>query len=158
MTDWINKFKNKISDIWIETFWKSPNHLWALKVMISIAFLLIPSLLLFHDPFFGTTMALGVVAMALGETDVHPRGRLKSASIALLLFFIASSIVMLTLPYPAVFATVLALMAFSLIIMGSIDSRLQGVAFGTMLIIVYTMLGAENSKEWYQQPMLYTIG
>src|SRR5690554_3163507 len=152
------RMKGRIADMWLNIFWKSPDHLWALKVTVSIAFLLIPAELIFHNSFINTTMALGVVAMALGETDVHPRGRLKSASIALLLFFIASSIVMLTLPYPAVFATVLALMAFSLIIMGSVNSGLQGVAFGAMLIIVYTMLGSENSTAWYQQPMLYVIG
>ena len=150
--------KGRIADIWLNIFWKSPDHLWALKVTVSIAFLLIPAELIFHNSFIGTTMALGVVGMALGETDVHPRGRLKSASIALLLFFITSSIVMLTLPHPVIFAMVLALMAFSLIIMGSVNSRLQGVAFGTMLIIVYTMLGSGNSEEWYQQPMLYVIG
>ena len=150
--------KGRIADIWLNIFWKSPDHLWALKVTVSIAFLLIPAELIFHNSFIGTTLALGVVAMALGETDVHPRGRLKSASIALLLFFITSSIVMLTLPHPVIFAMVLALMAFSLIIMGSVNSRLQGVAFGTMLIIVYTMLGSGNSEEWYQQPMLYVIG
>lgn len=139
-------------------FWKSPNHLWALKVMISIAFLIIPAELIFHNSFFGTTMALGVVAMALGETDVHPWGRVKSASIALLLFFTVSSIVMLTLPHPLLFAVVLPLLAFSLVILGSRNSRLQGVTFGSLLIIVYTMLGAENSPGWYHQPIFYTIG
>lgn len=150
--------KNTISGFWINIFWKSPNHLWALKVTVSIAVLLIPAILIFQNPFIGTTMALGVVAMALGETDVHPWGRVKSAGIALLLFFTVSSIVMLTLPYPALFAGVLALLAFTLIILGSRNSRLQGVTFGSLLIIIYTMLGAENSPGWFHQPILYTIG
>lgn len=158
MTDWISKFKNKISDIWIETFWKSPNHLWALKVMISIAFLLIPSLLLFHDPFFGTTMALGVVAMALGETDVHPRGRIKSASISLILFFIVSSLVELAFPFPLTFALLIIVGGFSLSLAGGLNQRMQGVTFGALLIFVYTMLGAKTSEVWYHQPILYTIG
>ena len=86
MSSRINKIKSNITDVWIEVFWKSPYHLSALKVTISIAFLLIPSLLLFNNPFIGATMALGVVAMALGETDVHPRGRTKSATISLLIY------------------------------------------------------------------------
>ncbi|KUK77937.1 MAG: Putative membrane protein, partial [Proteiniphilum acetatigenes] len=103
-------------------------------------------------------LALGVVAMALGETDVHPRGRMKSAGIALLLFFLISSITELTLPYPAIFAPVLAIMAFILVLVGGIDSRLQGVTFGSLLILVYTMLGAGNSDKWFHQPLLLTAG
>lgn len=147
-----------IKDIWINVFWKNPDHLWALKVTVSIAFLLIPAELIFHNSFIGTTMALGVVAMALGETDVHPRGRLKSAAVALTLFFITSSVTVIFLPYPIRFAVVLAVLSFSLILTGGIDSRLQGVTFGTMLILVYTMLGAENSEKWFYQPIFLTVG
>lgn len=35
---------------------------------------------------------------------------------------------------------------------------MQGVTFGTLLIFVYTMLGAGNADRWYYQPLLYTIG
>ena len=157
MTYWI-KIKKRLSDIWIETFWKSPNHLWALKVMISVAFLLIPSLILFQDPFIGTTMALGVVAMALGETDVHPRGRTKSALIALILFFITSSLVELAFPHPLFFALLILFGGFSLSLAGALNHRMQGLTFGTLLIFVYTMLGAETTRIWFYQPILYTIG
>ncbi|MEA4918968.1 FUSC family membrane protein [Proteiniphilum sp.] len=151
--------RERITNIWINVFWKSPNHLWGLKVTVSIACLLIPAELIFHNSFIGTTLALGVVAMALGETDVHPIGRIKSAAIALLLFFVSSSLVTIFLFQPVWFAVVLALMSFSLILIGGIDSRLQGVTFGAMLIIVYTMLGADGSDlKWYYQPTLLTIG
>lgn len=151
--------RNRITDIWINVFWKSPDHLWALKVTVSIACLLIPAELIFHNSFIGTTLALGVVAMALGETDVHPRGRLKSSAIALLLFFATSSLVTVFLPLPAWFAVVLAVISFVLILIGGIDSRLQGVTFGAMLVVVYTMLGADGSDlKWYYQPILLTIG
>lgn len=159
MDSLIDRFKGTISNLWINVFWKNPDHLWALKVTVSIAFLLIPAALIFDNSFIGTTLALGVVAMALGETDVHPRGRLKSTGIALLLFFATSSLVSYFLPDPALFAIVLAILSFSLILLGGIDSRLQGVTFGAMLILVYTMLGAENSEmQWYLQPLLLTIG
>jgi len=153
----VKSIKNA-GDIWNNVFWKNPYHLWALKVTVSIAFLLIPAELLFHNSFIGTTMALGVMAMALGETDVHPRGRLKSAAIALILFILTSSLVELFLPFPAIFAVVLTIMAFSLLLVGGLSSRLQGVTFGTMLILVYTMLGAGTSDVWFHQPVLYTIG
>jgi len=158
MSTRVKSIKKNANDIWTNVFWKNPYHLWALKVTVSIAFLLIPAELLFHNSFIGTTMALGVVAMALGETDVHPRGRLKSAGIALLLFFITSSLVEFFLPYPRLFAPVLTILSFSLLLVGGVSSRLQGVTFGTLLILVYTMLGAGTSEVWYHQPVLYTIG
>lgn len=149
---------NKIREIWINIFWKSPDHLWALKIMASIAFLLIPAELIFHDTFLASTMVLGVVAMAMGETDVHPRGRLKSTAIALLLFFITGSLVTLFLPYPTYFAVVLVILSFSLSLLGGINSRMQGVTFGSMLILVYTMLGANNNENWFLLPLYYLIG
>ena len=121
----VSNIKSNIDSIWSNLFWKNPPHLWALKVSLSIAFLLLPAELLLHNSFVGTTLALGVVAMALGETDVHPRGRMKSASIALLLFLFTSGITQLTLPYPVLFAIVLGIMAFALVLVGGIDSRLQ---------------------------------
>lgn len=86
MKPWISTISTRSREFWINVFWKSPNHLWALKVTVSIVFLVLSGELLFSDSFVGTTMALGVVAMALGETDVHPKGRMKSAGIALILF------------------------------------------------------------------------
>ncbi|MDD3310409.1 MAG: FUSC family protein, partial [Dysgonamonadaceae bacterium] len=109
----MNTIKESINSFWINVFWKNPNHLWALKVTVSIAFLLIPAELLFHNSFIGTTMSLGVVAMALGETDVHPKGRIKSAVTAIILFFITSSLVELLLPFPTYFAVYIFIAAFS---------------------------------------------
>ncbi len=158
MKNWIGQIKKSLTDIWINVFWKKPNHLWALKVTISITALLIPAELLFHNSFIATTLALGVVAMALGETDVHPRGRLKSASIALILFFTTSSLVELLFETSIFFSLLILVIVFLLTIIGGLDSRMQGVTFGTLLIFVYTMLGAETTERWFYQPVLYTVG
>ena len=158
MTHYLNLIKDTVKKIWIDVFWKHPPHLWALKVTVSIAFLLILAETLFDNSFIATTLALGVVAMALGETDVHPRGRLKSSGIALLLFVLASSIVGLLIPYPLVFGIVLGVMVFSLTLLAGINTRLQGITFGTMLIIIYSMLGSASSEQWWYQPLLYAVG
>ena len=100
MSSWFEQVKKSVRDVWINVFWKNPNHLWALKVTVSISAVLIPAELLFHNSFIATTLALGVVAMALGETDVHPKGRAKSTVIALLFFFIVSSLVDLLFESP----------------------------------------------------------
>lgn len=154
----VNIVKAQIVEVWINAFWKNPNRLWAVKVTVSIACLLIPAELLFHNSFIGTTMALGVVAMALGETDVHPRGRMKSAGLTLILFFMVSSLVELLSPFPPYFVWLIFISAFSLTIFGGMNARMQGVTFGTLLIFVYTMLGTGNAEKWVYQPVLYTIG
>ena len=158
MTQYLNLIKNRISKIWLAVFWKNPPHLWALKVTVSIAFLVILTEILFDNSFIATTLALGVVAMALAETDVHPRGRLKSAGISLLLFAFSSSIVGLLKPYPILFGIMLGIMIFSLTIVAGLTPRLKGVTFGTLLIITYTMLGLNTSEQWFHQPILYVIG
>lgn len=154
----ITTIRAKAREVWINVFWKSPNHLLALKVTCSIVFLVVPSLLLFEETFIGTTLAMGVVGMALGETDVHTRGRMKSSAIALVLFFITSSLVELLFPYPPFFALLAVVAAFSLTLAGARNARMQGVTFGTLLIFVYTMLGAGNAEEWFYQPVLFTLG
>lgn len=158
MMHYLNLIKDTLKKIWINVFWKSPPHLWALKVTVSIAFLVILAEILFDNSFIATTLALGVVAMALGETDVHPRGRLKSSGITLVLFLLSSSIVGLLSPYPIIFGVVLGLMIFSLTLSAGISSRLQGITFGTMLIITYTMLGVDSGAPWFYQPLLYMVG
>ena len=158
MTHYLNLIKDTIRKVWINVFWKNPPHLWALKVTVSIAILVIIAEILFDNTFIATTLALGVVAMALGETDVHPRGRLKSSAIMLVLFVVSSSIVGLLIPYTIAFGVVLGLMVFTLTILAGVNSRLQGVTFGTLLIITYTMLGAGTSQQWFHQPLLYLIG
>lgn len=154
----IMTLKAKAREIWIRVFWKSPNHLLASKVTCSIVFLVVPSLLFFEDTFIGTTLAMGVVGMALGETDVHPKGKIKAAGIALVLFFITSSLVELLFPYPPFFALLAAIAAFSLTLAAALNARMQGVTFGTLLIFVYTMLGAGGAEKWFYQPVLFTLG
>jgi uncharacterized membrane protein (TIGR01666 family) len=154
----ITTIKAKSKEIWINVFWKSPHHLLALKVTVSIVSLVVPSLVLFEGSYMGTTMAMGVVGMALGETDVHPRGKMKAAGIALVLFLITSSLVELLFPYPLYFTLLATVAAFTLTLAGGFNARMQGVTFGTLLIFVYTMLGAGNGEEWYYVPVLHTIG
>lgn len=158
MTHYLHLIYDTLKRIWINVFWKNPAHLWAIKVTVSIAFLLIPSIVLFNNFYLGSSLALGAVAMASAETDVHPRGRLKSAGISLLLFFITSSIVELLTPYPIIFGIALGVMIFSLTLLSGINNRLSGVSFGTLFFITYTMLGPDTAQSWFYQPLLYVLG
>lgn len=86
---YIESLKNQFNRYWIENFIKVPNKLWALKVTLCIAVLLVP-VKIFGDAFIATTLALGIVATSLAETDVHPRGRLKSLLSSIILLPILS--------------------------------------------------------------------
>lgn len=158
MTDFFLSIKKKLSYVWLNVFWKHPSHLWALKVSLSIACFIIPVELFLHSSFYGTTLALGVVAMALSETDVHPKGNLKSLVLTLLLFFVTGSFVELLTPYPAYFAGMLSVVFFIYMLVGGISKQWQGIMFGNSLIFVYTMLGVGGSDMWFVQPLLYMIG
>lgn len=158
MTHYLQLIHNTLKRIWLNVFWKNPAHLWAFKVTVSIAFLLIPSIVLFNNYYLGSSLALGAVAMASAETDVHPRGRLKSIGISLLLFFVTSSIVELLTTHPVIFGIALGAMIFFLTLVAGINNRLSGVSFGTLFFITYTMLGPDTSQPWFYQPLLYVLG
>lgn len=158
MNHYLNKAKDNVKRIWIEVFWKNPHHLWALKTTVSVALLLIPTVLIFNNYFIGSSLTLGAVAMASTETDMNARGRLKSAGITLLLFFITSSVVGLLTSYSIIFGAVLGIMIFALTLMAGVNTRLQGISFGTLLFITYAMLALRPSIEWYYQPVLYVLG
>lgn len=155
---YLTRLYGKISSFWVNTFIKKPSNLWALKISVSIASVLLPTMWLIGDMFMGMTMTLGIVATALAETDIHPKSRLKSLIAVLSVILTMSTIVELTLDKPFIFISFIALACFSLTIFGGINARTQGVAFGGLLIITYTMLGHNQSTPFYYQPLLFTLG
>lgn len=160
MTKVLNKYFSSlwkvIQDIWINVFWTRPDNLLALKVTISIATLVIPCVLI-GQPFWGTTLALGVVGASLAESDDHPRGRLRTLVLTIFSFLFVSTCVELLRPYPYLFAFGLAVTTFTLILLGGVSPRYQGITFGALLVSIYTMLGT-GIKPWYYQPILLPLG
>ena len=149
------KLKHTITQLqylWLQYLWTRPDNLWAFKVATSIALMVIPSTLV-GEPFVGCTLALGSVGAALAESNDHPRGRLRSLIVTIVSFLIVSLSVELLNDYPILFALGLALTTFSLVILGGLGSRYQGITFGALLVSIYAMLGV-GIKEWYYQPSL----
>ncbi len=153
------KLKHTITQLqylWLQYLWTRPDNLWAFKVATSIALMVIPSTLV-GEPFVGCTLALGSVGAALAESNDHPRGRLRSLIVTIVSFLIVSLSVELLNDYPILFALGLALTTFSLVILGGLGSRYQGITFGALLVSIYAMLGV-GIKEWYYQPILLPLG
>ena len=103
-------------------------------------------------------LTLGVVAAALADLDDRLAGRLKNLLITLLCFCIASVSVELLFPYPFAFIIGLAISTWGFILLGALGQRYATIAFGALLIAVYTMLGIGLFSQWYMQPMLLLVG
>ena len=152
------KIKNKA---WYETFrrafWSNPDRLMAIKTSIVIGVLSIPFILL-GRPFFAVTLGLGALAGSLSETDDHPKGRIKSMLLKVFSFGIASFLVQYFYGNPYLLGVWLAVSSIILVLIGGTSERYRGVSFGTLLVSIYAMIGAENSPNIYIQPLLLTIG
>ncbi len=86
-------------------------------------------------------LTLGVVAAALADLDDRLTGRLRNLIITLICFFIASASVELLFPWPWLFAIGLVSSTIGFILLGGLGQRYATIAFGALLIAVYTMLG-----------------
>lgn len=103
-------------------------------------------------------LTLGVVAAALADLDDRLAGRLKNLIITLISFFIASASVELLFPWPWLFAIGLVSSTCGFILLGGLGQRYATIAFGALLIAVYTMLGISLFGQWYLQPLYLLAG
>lgn len=103
-------------------------------------------------------LTLGVVAGALADLDDRLAGRLRNLVITLVCFFIASASVELLFPWPWLFALGLMISTTGFILLGGLGQRYATIAFGALLIAIYTMLGVSLYDQWYQQPLLLLVG
>ncbi|WP_411703572.1 YccS family putative transporter [Edaphovirga cremea] len=103
-------------------------------------------------------LTLGVVAATLADLDDRLTGRLRNLFITLVCFFVASASIELLFPYPWWFALGLMVSTCGFILLGALGQRYATIAFGALLIAIYTMLGTSMYDAWYQQPILLLVG
>ncbi len=109
-----------------------------------------------------TPLFLGVIASALAESDDSWQGRLLSICVTLVLFLLTSISVELLHPYPWFFISALCSATFCLIMLGALGERYATVAYATLILAIYTMIGLEQSGDTSvslsQQPLLLVAG
>ena len=109
-----------------------------------------------------TPLFLGVIASALAESDDSWQGRLFSLCVTLICFFFTAMAVELLHPYPWLFISALCAATFCLIMLGALGERYATVAYATLILAIYTMIGLEQSRDAlapiWQQPMYLVIG
>lgn len=103
-------------------------------------------------------LTLGVVAAALADIDDRFTGRIRNLVITLVCFFIASASVELLFPWPWLFTLGLITSTIGFILLGGLGPRYATIAFGALLIAIYTMLGISLFTQWYIQPLLLLAG
>ncbi|KGD73595.1 membrane protein [Tatumella morbirosei] len=103
-------------------------------------------------------LILGVVAAALTDIDDRLAGRLRNISITLACFCLATVSVELLFPHPWLFFFGLAFSSWIYILLGALGQRYATIAFGALLMAIYTMLGIHLFSLWYLQPVLLLSG
>lgn len=101
---------------------------------------------------------LGAVAAALSDLDNHLKARIKNIGLILLIFFLAATAVELIFPHPFIFFLLCVFGTASLIMLGALGDRYATIAFGTLVLMVYTMLTFEVDRAWYIQPLMLMTG
>lgn len=90
---------------------------------------------------------LGVIASALTETDDHWRGRLRAQLMAMTAFWVLSWAVWVSLPWPVLLASLLAMTAFTLTMLGALGERYRAITFGALVLFLYVALSAHTSRN-----------
>ncbi|QKF51000.1 YccS family putative transporter [Pseudomonas graminis] len=105
---------------------------------------------------------LGIIASALSETDDSWQGRLNALAVTLVCFSIAALSVELLFPYPVVFICAFAFAAFCLTMLGALGERYGAIAYATLILSVYTMIGVDQRggevTDFWHEPMLLVAG
>ena len=103
-------------------------------------------------------LTLGVVAAAISDIDDRFSVRIMNLIYTYIGFFITAASVHLLFPYPIAFAIGLIASCIGWILLGSLGRRYATIAYGCLVISVYTMLGVYLFEQWYLQPALLVVG
>lgn len=103
-------------------------------------------------------LTLGVVAAGLSEIDTRLLSRCINIVLTLVCFAIATFSVELLFDFPLLFIIGLVCSTFIFIMLGSLGQRYGVIAFGSLLIAAYTMLGHNLFNDNYTLPCFLLLG
>ncbi|MEZ9851434.1 TIGR01666 family membrane protein [Vibrio breoganii] len=141
----------------LRQYWANKTINYSLLILVTMLGVVLPCWYLGQYTLI-TPLVLGVIAAALAETDDNFWGRLKALTLTFICFAIASISIEVLYPYPLAFAVGLFISTFTFIMLGAIGPRYASIAFGSLLIAIYTMLGASESTDIWSQPILLLLG
>ena len=138
-------------------YWANDRINYSIRVFIALVGVVLPCWYL-NATSAVTPLVLGIIASALAETDDNLTGRIKALVMTLGCFLIAAFSIELLFPYPLLFAFGLFTSTFGFIMLGAMGARYASIAFASLLLAVYTALGAAGSPNLWYQPMLLLSG
>ncbi|PSB90330.1 TIGR01666 family membrane protein [Photobacterium damselae subsp. damselae] len=141
----------------LRRYWANDRINYCIRVLIAMIGVVFPCWYL-NATSEVTPLILGIIAAALAETDDNLTGRLKALATTLICFLVASVSIEVLFDYPIFFALGLFSSTFGFIMLGAMGPRYASIAFASLLLAVYTMLGADSSVNLWYQPMLLLGG
>lgn len=141
----------------LRLYWANKTINYSLLILVTLLGVVIPAWYYQLNSLI-IPLILGVIAAALAESDDKFTGRLIAVTLTLVCFAIASFSIELLFGSPALFAAGLFVSTFGFIMLGAIGPRYASIAFGSLLIAIYTMLGAHESTNLWFQPLMLLSG
>ena len=105
-----------------------------------------------------SALFLGIIAGGLVDLDDGFTGRLRNLFFTLVYFSLAAALVQWTYGQPLAFSLLMVCAAFSLTMLGAVDMRYRTIAFGTLLVMLYTVLTYAPHLPWYTNPLMLICG
>ncbi len=141
----------------IRAYWVNKTINYAIMILIALLGVVLPTWY-YQLNLWITPLILGVIAAALAEQEDSLSGRFKAFGLTLPSFAIATFSIEILFDYPIYFAIGLFTSTFGFTMLGAIGARYASIAFGSLLIAIYTMIGANQSDTLWFQPALLLSG
>ena len=141
----------------LRLYWANKTINYSVLILITLLGVVVPAWYYGQNTLI-TPLILGVIAAALAESDDSFTGRLKALTLTFICFAVAAFSIEILFDTPWLFAIGLFVSTFSFIILGAIGPKYASIAFGSLLVAIYTMLGAHESTNLWFQPLLLLTG
>lgn len=141
----------------LRLYWANKTINYSVLILITLLGVVVPAWYYEQNTLI-TPLILGVIAAALAESDDSFTGRLKALTLTFICFAIAAFSIELLFETPWLFAIGLFMSTFAFIMLGAIGPKYASIAFGSLLVAIYTMLGAHESTNLWFQPLLLLTG
>lgn len=141
----------------LRLYWANKTINYSLLILLTLLGVVVPAWYLNLNSAI-IPLILGIIAAALAESDDNFTGRLKAQLLTLGCFAIAAFSIELLFNTPYLFAIGLFISTFGFIMLGAIGARYASIAFGSLLIAIYAMLGAHESTNLWYQPLMLLSG
>ncbi|MGC9402178.1 YccS family putative transporter [Vibrio genomosp. F10] len=141
----------------IRLYWANKTINYSLLILVTLLGVVIPTWYYQLNSLI-IPLILGIIAAAISENDSSFTGRLKFSMLTLCCFAFAAISIEVLFQNPILFAVGLTFSTFGFIMLGAIGPRYASIAFGSLLIAIYAMLGAHTSTNIWFQPLLLLTG